>query len=279
MGVQLLLHLAQGNAMKRWLVLVLLVCPVAFCPAQSINVAIGPTDVFPDDSYAGVGQPGFWNAIEAQHTSNVGGIRDIDGNETAVRIRQIGGMQLLSFDDKATSGDDQALMDHCQLTFSAGLETCIFVDFLEPGEYEVICYAWMPGQPEVRAYVNSEEEPGNPHKIVEGGAWPGQHEELITYSRHQCFVEEGTNGLLRLHSGVVPGDSPALGAAMNGFQIRQVPDLVVGDLNGDGEVTLADIPLFVDALANDFYDPAADVNGDGDDNLADIPAFVQLLTG
>ena len=255
-------------------------------PAQSFNINIGPPGVAPSSAYGGAAnQPGFWNPIEAQHATTAFNLSDINGVETPVQVRQIGGMLLRTFDDPATTGDAAALMDHCQVTFSATLETCIFVDFLEPGEYEVIIYAWMPGQPNVRAMTFCDEEPGQPRKIVQGGAWPGDHVELVTYSRHVGIV--GANRLLRFHSGVVFGDSAALGAAMNGFQLRKIPPFLPGDANCDGVFSVADIAGFVLALTDpagyaatfpDCEIASADLNSDGFVTVTDIGPFVQLLT-
>jgi hypothetical protein len=254
--------------------------------AQSINVAIGPAGSTPPGSqYGGAGRPGVWNVIEALHASSQFGIVDIDGNPTGLRIRQVGGTAPLSSDDPATAGDDELLMDHCMRTFTANLETCIYVDFLEPGEYEAIVYAWMPNAPDIRAYVSCDEEPGFPHHIV-GGAWPGGHAEFVTYSRHSAIV--GLNGQLRLHSGIVPGHPAALGAAMNGFQLRRLPAFLAGDMNCDGVVSVADIGGFVLALTDpgayagtypDCDAAHADLSGDGTVGVSDIGPFVALLTG
>ncbi len=56
-----------------------------------------------------------------------------------------------------------------------------------------------------------------------GGPWPGQHEVLISYSRH--LVTVASNGILNLHSGIVPGADPSLGAALNGLQLILNPVL------------------------------------------------------
>jgi hypothetical protein len=98
------------------------------------------------------------------------------------------------------------------------------VNGLQPGTYEVLVYARMP-DPAVLSYTSVDQEPGFPHWQV-GGAWPGSHAELISYSRHVAVV--GALGDLDLHSGIVPGAEPTLGAALNGLQIRRV------DLFADG---------------------------------------------
>ena len=80
----------------------------------------------------------------------------------------------------------------------------------------MLIYAWMPTEPEILSYTSVDQEPGFPHLIV-GGPWLGDHEELITYSRHVAIV--GNDGRLGLHSGIVPGEDPLLGAALNGLQL------------------------------------------------------------
>lgn len=54
---------------------------------------------------------------------------------------------------------------------------------------------------------------------------------------------------------------------------------VVGDVNGDGETNLLDISVFVDAISNAEFIPAADVNNDGEVGLLDVGPFVDLLGG
>lgn len=255
---------------------------VTAASGQSMNIAIGPPGVTPSDTYAAAGLPGYWNGINTANGSTTFNLKDLNGNVTPVSLDQLGGTQVLSLNDPATSGDDETLMDHCLLTYSATLETCLFINDLQPGTYEVLIYAWMPAQPSVRAYTNCDEEPGNPHLIV-GGAWPGQQEELVTYARHICVV---TTGLLRAHSGIVPGDDPALGAAANGIQLRKLDPVLLGDANCDGDVNGLDISLFAEAV----IDPAAyqaahplcplensDLNLDSQVDTGDISRMVNAL--
>ena len=56
-------------------------------------------------------------------------------------------------------------------------------------------------------------------------------------------------------------------------------ELILGDVNGDGEVNLLDVGPFVDLLGTGGYLPAADINGDGAVNLLDVGPFVDLIGG
>ena len=55
--------------------------------------------------------------------------------------------------------------------------------------------------------------------------------------------------------------------------------VVLGDLDGDGMVTFADIPLFINALISGDFVAAADADESGAVDFADIPAFIALLQG
>lgn len=53
----------------------------------------------------------------------------------------------------------------------------------------------------------------------------------------------------------------------------------LGDLNCDGQVSLLDVALFVEALTSADFVFAADINQDGVVNLLDVSPFVDLLAG
>ncbi len=58
-----------------------------------------------------------------------------------------------------------------------------------------------------------------------------------------------------------------------------IPNLVLGDIDGDGAVTLLDVSPFVDAINSGVYIIQADLNCDGAVNLLDVSLFVDLLSG
>jgi hypothetical protein len=253
--------------------------------AQTFNLAFGPVNMQPSSSYGAAGLPGHWHAMTAANGTTTFNLVDISGTTTAVRLTQIGGSQILHVDDLSTTGNDQTLMDHFLITYTPTLETCLFLNALQNGVYEVLTYAWMPRSPTVMAYVSSDEEPGFPHEIV-GGAWPGGHQEGVTYSRHYCIVGPPFNGRLRIHSGIVPGAPAANGAAMNGLQVRLLPPFNDADMNCDGQHDGEDLELFVQCLTDreSYYasQPTCnilngDINGDWAVNMNDVAGFVNIL--
>lgn len=50
-----------------------------------------------------------------------------------------------------------------------------------------------------------------------------------------------------------------------------------GDVNGDGEVNIADINAVIDMILSGRFDSKGDVNGDGEVNIADINAVIDLI--
>jgi len=60
--------------------------------------------------------------------------------------------------------------------------------------------------------------------------------------------------------------------------ISKIPATVIlGDCNLDGEVTFADIPVFISILSNGTFLAQADCNQDGEVTFADIPPFIAIL--
>ena len=56
-------------------------------------------------------------------------------------------------------------------------------------------------------------------------------------------------------------------------------DLILGDINRDGQVNLLDVQPIVDLLATGQFQAEADINQDGQVNLLDVAGFVELLGG
>jgi len=201
-----------------------ILCTSGPAGAQALNIDFGEPENAPPPIHGAAGLPGVWNALRADNGSTTRGLVDLEGRATSVSLLQIGGTDTPTVDDPATTGEASLLMDDYLVTFTANLETCIFLDGVAPGAYEVLIYAWMPTQPAVRSYTSVDQEAGSPHYEV-GGDWPAEQLELVTYSRHWAIV--GADGNLDLHSGITPGGDELLGAALNALQVRPV-------LFGDG---------------------------------------------
>ena len=52
---------------------------------------------------------------------------------------------------------------------------------------------------------------------------------------------------------------------------------IYGDVNGDGEVNIADVNALIDQILTGKTTPAGDVNGDGEVNIADVNAVIDII--
>lgn len=207
---------------------------------QAFNIDVGQPLSGPAPGHAAAGLAGVWNAIPVTHmTPFMTGrhpddfmLVDIHGNQTGVGLHQYGGMDLTSLSDPSVSGQDALLMNDVLITHSASLETCVYLNGLQDGLYEVIVYAWMPNQPTVMQRVRFDYIPETEDV---GGAWPGQHMEGVTFSKYTVNV---VNGFIGLHVGIPPGGDTGIGAAWNGMQLRPLPPLGVPALSAWGGAIL-----------------------------------------
>ena len=216
-------------------------------------------------------RPGVWNSIEGEHTpfwdpQVIYDLVDVHGNPTGVTLYQFGGTDVIAATDPSVGGDDAILLNDALVTQTTNLESCLFIDGLANGTYEVITYAWMPNNPFTLSRVRHD---FTPEVVDVGGVWPGGHVEGVTYARH---LVEVTTGFMGSHSGILPlGGNPVVGAALNGIQIRPFV-ACPNDVNGDGAVNVLDLVELLLCFGQPATPPcdAADVNGDASVNVLDL---------
>ena len=56
-----------------------------------------------------------------------------------------------------------------------------------------------------------------------------------------------------------------------------VPQPITGDVNGDGEVNIADVNAVIKMILSGTYDKAGDVNNDTEVNIADVNAIIKII--
>ncbi len=257
--------------------LLMLLLPAPSALGQSINIDFGQPDAGPSSTYGGAGRPGVWNSIEGQHTpfrdpQVIYDLVDVHGNPTGVTLHQFGGTDLIAAADPSVSGDDAILMNDALVTHTTNLESCLFINGLANGTYEVITYAWMPNNPFTLSRVRHDFTAG---LVDVGGLWPGAHVEGVTYARH---LVEVTTGFMGSHSGIVPLGNPVVGAALNGIQIRPFV-ACPNDVNGDGAVNVLDLVELLLCFGQPATPPceAADVNGDASVNVLDLSDLLRAF--
>ena len=61
------------------------------------------------------------------------------------------------------------------------------------------------------------------------------------------------------------------------FFIKSMDNTLTGDVNGDGEVTIADINIIIDAILSGTFNNGCDVNGDGEVTIADVNMIINII--
>ena len=184
--------------MKRTLTTVAIAASLtASASAQSFNVEWGSLDSSPPDTYRGVGLPGVWNTFDAMPNFVRFPLVDLNGDPIPADIMNIGFDVVEVFDNPLTSGGDAALLDDCFTSFNDPIDGCIFMRFLEPGEYLVVLYGMTPDDDTNMSQMRIDQNTLPP--VFVGGAWPGFHQSGITYMIQEATV--GSDGRLDFHSG------------------------------------------------------------------------------
>jgi len=180
--------------------------------AQNFNVDFGASGDAPSSTYGAAGQVGSWNDVNLLEPGVRVQLRGLDGVLTNVDIRGVGGTQILHFDNPATAGDDDALIDDMLIGFNDPLDVCLWIDHLENGFYEVTNYALTPDDPDLLSRVRVDY--ANEGPIFIGGAWDGAHRDGISYTRHYVEV---TDNEIAFHAGEF---GAVVQSGLNGVQVR-----------------------------------------------------------
>lgn len=237
----------------------------ALACGQSINIDFGKPPTAPSSGYAGAGRAGHWNTLGVMPASQRFGLLDRAGTPVAATIYNLGGSSMLEFNNASTSGDDERLMDDMFLSANDPIDLCLFFENLLPGEYDVIVYAMTPNDAGLMSRVRVDF--ATPGPLFVGGAWPGSHQEFVTFARHRVTT---SNGRINPHSGLFNG---FIQSGINGLQLLY-REPCVGDANKDYDVTFADITTILGQFGQVGTpgETFGDANGDGVVNFADITA-------
>ncbi|MCA9304865.1 MAG: hypothetical protein KC996_12160, partial [Phycisphaerales bacterium] len=202
--------------------------------AQSFNIEWGTPETAPPASYGAQGLPGVWNTLGSMTPSQRYNLVGLDGQPIAADIMNIGFDIIESFDNPTTVGDDAALLDDCFTSFNDPIDGCLFMRFLQPGDYRVIMYALAPDDEALESRLRIDQNTEDPEFV--GGAWSGAHENGISFMMQNATV--GDDGRLDIHSGLLGGN---IRSVLNGIQVIRLADLCAADLDFNGTLDIFDV--------------------------------------
>jgi len=186
----------------------------AAATAQSFNLDCLNVYGNPTGAYgAAASQPGYWNNIDGFGGALPVALTDVGGTLTTVTMDASAGFNF-SFNNAATSGDDQALMDDLQCTAGTTVWT---INGLAAGDYKVYAYAWAPDNP--TGFLTGVAVTGGSAgtQSCGGAAWSGAHVAGITY------VTDQVNGVLAGGSLTITFSVVSGFGSVNGMQIEKLP--------------------------------------------------------
>ena len=104
--------------------------------------------------------------------------------------------------------------------------------------------------------------------------WPqGERDSLTNYSTPAATVYTGGYMNKPITSMAVDQHN-----ALASFWVMRA-EVLPGDVNDDGEVSIADVNALIGMILSGQLLPRGDVNGDGEVNIADVNALIDILLG
>ena len=178
--------------------------------AISINVDIGGAPN-PGSGYgAAAGESGTWNSFSGTGSTSLVGV---DGLPSGASLSVSGGNGSFSFDNAATSGNAEDLLDDLA---DAGNSTWTFSN-LASGTYDVYLYSWAPDDP--AGFLSNLTVVGGANGTQQSGGanWSGN---FVLGTHYVTDTVNVSNGTLTINVGQVGGNPSSL----NGIQLALVED-------------------------------------------------------
>lgn len=189
----------------------------ALAPAQDFNLDVLNNYGIPANTYgAAAAQTGFWQNVDAWDGLAPQPIADTSGAVTTATVDfTLGGN--FSFDNAATFGDDQALMDDVQDIGGVGNVSTWTIAGLAAGDYAVYSYAWAPDSPVNFITGVTLSGGANGQQNCGGAAWGGGH------VLGQTYVVDSIYGVTAGGSITLTFTAVAGFGSVNGVQLDKLP--------------------------------------------------------
>lgn len=189
---------------------------ISAAQAQTVNIDFGPTDHTPPSSYAAAGVPGVWNTISVVSSTPTGGVVDVQGAATALRLSASNWMGSVGWLPSAIPmpEPDRFLVGD-YIAASTGRLT-LTIGGIAAGHYRLITYAVPEQNAPDEMYPISVAPMGDPSLRTQiSGIWEGSLREGSTHCIHEIDIaaDPFTLELTTLDD-----------AWLNGLQLIQLPE-------------------------------------------------------
>ncbi len=185
---------------------------------------------------------------------------DVDGN--FVNGDYINGAEA----NWTTYNDNKQLAPVGNTFVKAGHGTPVQPVIMPIEEVSLDCVHWYCGFENTTVFTKEENEKVNYYITDETGA------ELMLFDRYSIGVADLDLGKTYYVEGFLTNFKGTLEL----YPIKASSGLI-GDVNGDGEVNIADINAAIDMILIGDQSSNGDVNGDGEVNIADINAIIDII--
>jgi hypothetical protein len=199
---------------------------------QSFNIDVGDdtslagisAGVPPSTYGAAAAQPGFWNTASFTFQWVVpGGVKDLTGALTTVNtscVQMGNSVGNFYFNNAATFGDDEKLLDDCQDIGNGGVPSSATWSFtgLANGCYDIYVYSWAPDNASYVTFVEDPNQPGSGMGTIVGGPYGGTLVQGAQYARYSTQITTGSITITATSNGVTLNFG-----SVNGFQFVHTP--------------------------------------------------------
>jgi hypothetical protein len=144
------------------------------------------------------------------------------------------------------------------------------IDRIDNGTYQICFPTTCNMQTEVGVYETGIGQLMGDLQDIQSEWFPVADGECVVTLKIEIYTKMGLFPPTYIHK----ADGPTITLR---FVKGNVVEPVVGDVNGDGEVNIADVNAVIDLILSGVNDLKGDVNGDEEVNIADVNSIIDII--
>ena len=146
------------------------------------------------------------------------------------------------------------------------------IERLDNGTYQICFPSTCNMQDEVGAYETAVGQLMGEMQDIQSEWFPEEDGECVVTLTIELFTKQGLFPPSYVHKAW----GPTLTLRFVKGELPPEPG-TPGDVNGDGEINIADVNAVIDKILSHSGDDMFDVNGDGEVNIADVNAVISII--